>query len=254
MILRFLLCLASSLLSGSVVAVLFTAIVQHAFPDAADTSPPPLVSLAANQDVRSVRLPPHPEPATQPTQSEVQPAPPGQSAPAPRVPEVPADPAAHQSPLPVLQSNAQSAGQRYPELTDLTQAAAQDRGQLLAASGAARVLAEGLQGTQGPEAAPDPPTQPDKLAGIARPTTDIATQERDSAGGPISQRSGQDHKPTIAASAIVGDAHIRQAAGGHAMRGRMTTRASHADHAHRRPNRSGDHHAPTQQAQRQTQE
>jgi hypothetical protein len=36
MVLRFLFCLTSSLLSGSVVAVLFTAMVQYAFPDDAD--------------------------------------------------------------------------------------------------------------------------------------------------------------------------------------------------------------------------
>jgi hypothetical protein len=236
MVLRFLFGLAGSLLSGSVVAVLFTVIVQHAFPDAAADRTRPLVKLAANDDERSPRISRQIEPATGPSHPDIQAAP---------------DPVAHPDLSPSLQSDAQPAGQSS-EVTVLTQEAAQNRDQLLAASGAAGLLAERPQAAEASEGTPAPPPSPDKLAGVAQPTTNLPTQERDPAAGPVTQRNAQDHKPTITASTVAADAHVQANPGGHATRGRVMTRTSHS---HRRSaNRSGDRHATRQQAQRQTQD
>jgi len=256
MVLRFLFCLTSSLLSGSAVAVLFTALMQHTFPDVADNPLPPLVNWAANQRERSVAVRPQPEPATEPTHAEAQPTPLSRSAPGPRVLEAANDPAVHQNPFPALQSSAQAATQqRYPEFIILTQEAAVDRGQLLAAPGALPILAGRLPAVEATEAAPDPPPQQDQLASVAQPTADQPMQQKDSVGGSVTQWNARDQGPTIAASVVAADAHARATTGGHATRGRLMTRASHADHVHRRAaNRSVDHHAHSQQAQRQTQE
>jgi hypothetical protein len=252
--LRFLFCLTSSLLSGSAVAVLFTAIMQHAFPDAAENPTAPLVNLAAVQHERSVQVPPKPEPATGPSPTEIQSAPLSRGVPDPGVLEVATDPAAHQNPLPVLPSNARAvAQQRHPELTALTEEAAQDRGQLLAASVATHLLAERTLTAEASEAAPGPQTQPDKLASVAQPTP---LQERDPVVDSTTQRNTRDHKRTVVASPVAEDTHVRAAAGGaHPTRSRLMTHASHAGHAHRRQaSRSGDHRAPSQQHQQQAQE
>jgi hypothetical protein len=57
MLLRFLFCLTSSLLSGSAVAGLFTALVLHFLPDPTDHQKPSGVKLEAHQGVRCAHSP-----------------------------------------------------------------------------------------------------------------------------------------------------------------------------------------------------
>jgi hypothetical protein len=253
MVLRFLFCLTSSLLSGSVVAVLFTAMVQYAFPDDADGHRgPTLANLAAKEESRAARPPLRSEPVTEPAHREVPPVMISAGAnefPAPKsAPAAPAEP----NPLPAFGSGPPlPEQQRHPELTILTQEAAQNRGHLLAAPGAPGLLPENAPPAELPGAIPDPPAQPGKLAGVAQPSTELPTQERNPAPGPAGQRNAQDRKPASAVSRNAKDAHVRATAGGHATRNRQTTRASHADRAHQRQaDHSVNHRTPRQSAQR----
>jgi len=256
MVMRFLFCLTSSLLSGSVIAVLLTAVVQHAFPEASENQQPALGALATNQDGRPAKVPQQREPATEQTSPEIRAVALRNGAPEPPAPEQTTDATVQQDSFSVLRSRPGSSveRERYPEFAVLTQQAAQNRGQLLAASGTTGLLEEGVQEAQATEAAPDPPKQPDKLAGIAQPTTGPPTQERDPATDPLIQQNARDHKPTTAASPVARGAHVRTAIGSRTTRSRQMTRGSHADHAHgRTADRSADHRGSSQQARRQAQ-
>jgi hypothetical protein len=256
MVMRFLFCLTSSLLSGSVVAVLFTAMVQYAFPDDADGHRgPTLANFAAEEERRAAKPPLRPEPVADQAHQEVPPVLISGRADGLPAAKSASNTSAEQNPSPSLRSGPQpEEQQRHPELTILTQEAAQNRGHLLAAPGAPGLLPENAPPAELPGAIFDPPAQPGKLAHVAQPSTELPTQDRNPAPGPAAPQNVQDQKAASAVSRNAKDAHVRATAGGHATRNRQTTRASHADRAQRR--REGhtvNHRKSGQSTQRQAQ-
>src|ERR1700745_3524700 len=69
MVMRFLFGLTGSLLSGSVVAVLFTALMQYVFPDTAEYQKPPSLNVAAPRNGLTARMLGMPEHSTRPSPS-----------------------------------------------------------------------------------------------------------------------------------------------------------------------------------------
>jgi hypothetical protein len=188
MLLRFLFRLAGSLLSGSAVALLLTALVQLV-PDPAGQRTHSPVRLA--QDGRSARTALQTEPSPEPTSSVVQPAPLAAGVPAGGRPAAPMSAQPAQS-EPAVAATADPPSQ-------------------------ARPYAE--QEPPSSQAAPDPPQQDS-------PTTAAPSSDRVSAGqrepdvAPVSRPDSPGSEPAIAASA-------RPAAGGQAKEPARGSHAAH---------------------------
>jgi hypothetical protein len=249
MVMRFLLGLIGSLLSGSVVAVLFTALVQYAFPDSTEYQPAPIGTLAAHEDSRSKRVPP--EPGTRPPIRSATVSDSGSEAAAALKPA--SEPASPRDTTTIPPTLGQSLEQSDRESRALTQAAAQNRGQLLSASMAADPLTDDVhQKPEAPKTTPLLPAQQSTLAGVLQPISAASSPEPDATPRPITDQKSDNHKRDIAKMTVAGDAHPGAVTSTRAPRGRQITRASH--HAHRRSGHAEDHRAPIRQAQRQAQE
>ena len=161
MVMRFLFGLTGSLLSGSVVAVLFTALVQYVFPDTAEYQKPPSLHVAAPRDGLTARMFGVPEQSASPRASAALTA--GIREPA-RSSEV--DPPAREDPVaPNHGSNTGAAGlQPHPEPAALAQAGAQSKEQLLSASAPADLLTQSERDAEAPTTSPDRPPQQDETA------------------------------------------------------------------------------------------
>ena len=243
MVIRFLFCLIGSLLSGSVIAVVFTAFVQFFFPDNTQDQKPQFVKLATLQEGRSAPLPREPAPPVRPIPSVALAA---------GVPEL-AQPSelnspAAEGPPAIGRSESQATEPRQdPELAALVQDGARSKEQL-SASAAADLLPKGDQEAEVPMTAPDLPAQQDKpgIPSIAEVSAKAPGPESNSSG----QEGSQENKPTIAA-----DTHARTAAGVRPTQGRSAGHVSRVKHAHRRQSdHQADHRLPIRQAQRLVQE
>ena len=238
MVIRFLFCLMGSLLSGSVIAVLFTAFVQFFFPDNTPGQKPQVANLATHQEGPPAPLPRETAPSAALAAGVPEPA---QSS------EL-NSPAA-EDPLAAGRSDSQATGPRQePELAALAQDGARSKERLLSASAAADLLTKADQEAEVPMTAPDRPPQQDKpgFPSIAEVSAKAPSLEANSGG----QQESQENKPTIAA-----DTHARTAAGARPTQGRSAGHASRVKHAHRRQSdHQADHRLPIRQAQRLVQE
>jgi len=264
MLLRLLFCLTGSLLSGSAVAGLFTALVLHFFPDPTNHQKPSGVKLEAYQGARWAEVPIPPESLTVPTSPTVRPAALAAGAPEPATSsaadirqfeaalKVAPDPSAQQDPVAFLRLKRQLSGQQqHLGPTVATQDGSRDTEQVFSISVATGILSDRIRAPAPSNAAADPPTQQDEFAGAAQPSAEVSAQERKPEPGPISQQNSQDRKPTITTSLVARDGRARAAAGSRATRAGQVDGGAHADHAHRRRiDHPGGHHRPIRQAQR----
>jgi hypothetical protein len=252
MALRYLFYVASSLLSGSAVAALFTVLVLHFFPDPTDHQKPSVVKLEAHQDVRSAEQP-EPSigstgPVTQPaTQGSVERATAGtrtESRQTQAALETAPDPLAQQDPVAIVRSNREpSWQQRHPEPTVLTQDGSHNREQVFSVLAATDMPVDSVQEPTPSKAAPDPAHNRIKSQALLK--AQVSAQERKPEPGPISRQNSRDGKSTIATSLAAGDVHARAAAGGRATQAGLAFRGPHADHARRgQIGHPGDHRRP----------
>ena len=267
MLLRFLFCLTGSLLSGSAVAGLFTALVLHFFPDPTNHQKPSGVKLEAYQGARWAEVPIRPDSLTVPTSPTVRPAALAAGAPEPATSsaadirqfeaalKVAPDPSAQQDPVAFLRLKRQPSGQQqHLGPTVATQDGSRDTEQVFSTSVATGTLADSIRAPGPSNAAADPPTQQDEFAGAAQPSAEVAevsAQEPKPEPGPISQRTRRTENqlsrhPWLQETGV----HGRQQ-GVRATRAGQVAGGAHADHAHRgRIDHPGGHHRAIRQAQR----
>lgn len=223
MVIRFLFCLTGSLLSGSAVAVLFSALVQNFFPDTPHYQTPASIALATPQDRLPERIPRMAEQSTRPPHSAVLTT--GILEPAKR-------------------SDIPAAGQQ-PEPAALAQAGAQSKEELLSASATADLL---TQDTRKAGEATTPPTHPTPQYEMTRGMHVIA--EASSKGqNPEPDSANRQESPENKATSAA-EAPARATKGSRPTRGRSVSHVSRANHAHRRQS----NHPLIRQAQREVQE
>ena len=240
MLLRLLFCLTGSLLSGSAVAGLFTALVLHFFPDPTNHQKPSGVKLEAYQGARWAEVPIPPESLTVPTSPTVRPAALAAGAPEPATSsaadirqfeaalKVAPDPSAQQDPVALLRLKRQLSGrQQHLGPTVATQDGSRDTEQVFSISVATGILSDRIRAPAPSNAAADPPTQQDEFAGAAQPSAEVSAQERKPEPGPISQQNSQDRKPTITTSLVARDGRARAAAGSRATRAGLVAGGAH---------------------------
>jgi hypothetical protein len=228
MLLRLLCRLTGSLLSGSAVALLFTALVQL-FPDPTVGAKHSPTHAVAHAGAGPAQLGIQRAPPTEPAGAAVVPA-----ALPDRVPEATISPAADR------RDEADEAGASHAAVE-----AAPDR------------LAEpGEQ--QGPESgmpqADSGPAGPATLAAVAPAAVEAATGEKTPGPGPVSEQEPAERAPAVAAAAA-GEAHGRPVAADQARRTAPAVRGPHGAHPRRgRIEGAAEHRRPARQAQHRVQD
>jgi hypothetical protein len=247
MVMRFLFGLTGSLLSGSVVAVLFTALMQYVFPDTAEYQKPASLHVVAPRDGLTARMIGMPEQPASPRASAALTA--GIREPA-RSSEV--NPPAREDPVaPGHGSNTGAAGlPPHPEPAALAQAGAQSKEQLLSASAPADLLTQSERDAEAPTTSPDRPPQQDETAHGMQPIAEASAPGQNPEPSSLGHQEASGNKPTKA-----GDVPGRSAAGSRSTRGRSVNHTAWAEHAHRRQSHHQvDHRLLIRQAERHAQE
>jgi hypothetical protein len=247
MVMRFLFGLTGSLLSGSVVAVLFTALMQYVFPDTAEYQKPPSLNVAAPRNGLTARMFGMPEQSTRPSPSAALTA--GILEPT-RSSE--ANPPAREDPVaPNHGANTGAAGLRpQPEPAALAQAGAQSKEQLLSASAPADLLTPSERDAEASTTSPDRPPQQGETARGTQPVAEVSAPGQSPEPSSVGQQEVLGNKPTKA-----GDVPGRAAAGSRPTRARSVNHTARAEHAHRRQSaHQVDHRQLIRQAERHAQE